>query len=94
MNTRLQRSTGYFWFITVEKLKHRDSFGKEKKKFYILVIQYSKYFWTTFKLWTEVRLTIWWLNHAKYTYRFNVIDICIDLFGGPPNNSKNNSNKL
>ena len=25
-------------------LKHRDSFGKEKKKFYILVIQYPKYF--------------------------------------------------
>ena len=56
-------------------LKHRDSFGKEKKKFYILVIQYSKCFWTTFKLWTEVILTIWWLNHAKYTYRFNVIDM-------------------
>ena len=24
--------------------KHRDRFGKEKKKFYILVIQYPKYF--------------------------------------------------
>ena len=41
-----------------EMLKHRDSFGKERKKFNILVIQYPKYFWTTFKLWTEVRLTI------------------------------------
>ena len=43
-------------------LKHRDSFGKEKKKKKLvlyLIRHYPKYFWTTFTLWTEVRLTIW-----------------------------------
>ena len=45
------------------------------------------------KLWTKVRLTIWWLNHAKYTYRFNVIDM-IDLFGGLRTIRKIIQNKL
>ena len=43
------------------QLKHRDSFGKKKKKKLVLYLirHYPKYFWTTFTLWTKVRLTIW-----------------------------------
>ena len=51
------------WRMITLKLKARDSFGKEKFKKIELVLylirHYPKYFWTTFTLWTEVRITIW-----------------------------------
>ena len=50
-------------FLETLILKHRDSFGKGKYKQIKLVLylirHYPKYFWTTFTLWTEVKLTIW-----------------------------------
>ena len=77
----------------LQSLKHKDSFGKEKNKknktCSIFDKTLSKVFLDNF--------------HALNRSQINDLIIitpckvqlitCIDLFGGPPNNSKNNSNK-